>query len=111
MVQRVMIRLTDNLDGTDIPAGKGETVPFRPCLTVSLLDHERRSSFVGIGDAFQRPRDLGYVDAVEVIEDMPSHAGQVARPRLLQAVQPGVGEDGVESATIILRPDPLDQAE
>ena len=28
MVQRVEIRLTDDLDGSDIPAGKGETVPF-----------------------------------------------------------------------------------
>jgi hypothetical protein len=28
MVQRIEIRLTDDLDGADIPAGKGETVPF-----------------------------------------------------------------------------------
>ncbi|TDD62053.1 Lsr2 family protein [Kribbella antibiotica] len=28
MAQRVEIRLTDDLDGTDIPAGKGQTVPF-----------------------------------------------------------------------------------
>jgi hypothetical protein len=28
MVQRVEIVLTDDLDGKDLPAGKGETVPF-----------------------------------------------------------------------------------
>ncbi|MFI5708998.1 Lsr2 family protein [Kribbella sp. NPDC051620] len=28
MVQRTQILLTDDLDGTDIPAGKGQTVPF-----------------------------------------------------------------------------------
>jgi hypothetical protein len=28
MAQRVKVQLTDDLDGTDIPAGKGETIPF-----------------------------------------------------------------------------------
>lgn len=28
MAQRTQIFLTDDLDGTDIPAGKGETIPF-----------------------------------------------------------------------------------
>ncbi len=28
MAQRTQILLTDDLDGTDIPAGKGETIPF-----------------------------------------------------------------------------------
>ncbi|WP_406054534.1 Lsr2 family protein [Kribbella sp. NBC_00889] len=28
MVQRVEVRLTDDLDGSDIPSGKGETVSF-----------------------------------------------------------------------------------
>jgi hypothetical protein len=44
MVQRVEIRLTDDLDGTNIPAGKGETIRFSLDGTAYEIDLRSRNA-------------------------------------------------------------------
>ena len=40
MAQRIEIQFTDDLDGTDIPAGKGETITFALDGTSYALDRQ-----------------------------------------------------------------------